>query len=93
MAGTIFVDTDNLPALIASISTIQQAVDGYKTTLTGLSAQLNQYLLGSAPIIGTVESSFVTTIGNLGVVDSSLTTLIGQLNKVQADALAAIGAL
>ena len=93
MAGTIFVDTDNLPGIISSLTTIQQAIDGYKTTLGTLSGQLNQTLVGTAPIIATVENSFVTTITTVATVDTSLATLIGQLNKVQADAQAAIAAL
>jgi len=93
MAGTIFVDTDNLPGVITSINNIQGAIDNYKATISGLSAQLDLYLSGTAPIIKTVEDAFAATLLNLTNADSSLSTLSGQLGNVQADAVAAIGAL
>lgn len=93
MAGTIFVDTDNLPGVTASISNIQSAIDGYKTTINGLSAQLDLYLSGTAPVIKQVEDAFAATLTTLISADSSLSALATQLTNVQQDALAAINAL
>lgn len=93
MAGTINVDTDHLQSVIDNINIIQGAIDGHKTTISGLSASLDQYLSGSASIIATVENAFATTMTNLTTADTSLSDLSSRLATVLADALAAIGAL